>query len=694
MPMPASKHDPAAERPAEGGALSPTKRRKLQALLITSDDSLWTQIGAAGDQWAPRQVDSVDDLIATTQTGQSAVVLWDARGQAPAVDVLSRIQMHSDRFVIVALGAADDAAAWEAPLAHRQIAAHVRLPIAAADLLRALERAREEINARMALLGDGSAATAGPPGDRPKVTGKSAAIVACVLGVCAAALIFLRHTDSAVAVKSKPVEVAAPHGPPGAVAPADEQVDLLIERAQQAMLDRHYLDPAEGSALALYRSALLLDPSSGEAAQGLRRLAEILFAKVQSALDERKFDVALQALETARSINPGDSRLVAFDERLAALRTELGPAQIQAALNAQNFDRATQLIDEAARARVLTGAKQNQLRDEVRRRREQFDNGRLVALIGARLQQDRLIDPHNDSAAFYLDEARQTGVSSATLQAQNQEFIKRSMQAARGAIDQQRYGDADRYLTELRNCGAAGQGFAALQHDLAAARSQPAREKSDQPQFLDLARNRLAQGNVTEPENDSAFYYVNQLRTADPQNTGLPKIVSAVQQNMIERSREALDAVERGPAERGPAGLARVEVMLRQAKSLGDSTDLDALNERLLEAKLKADGALASPGSIPAAVAENSMTRLKPLEPQYPSQASARQIEGWVEIGYTVTPKGDVVDVKALRAYPIGVFEAAATDAVVHLSYKPVIKDGTPVAVTTKIRVAFHLAAK
>ena len=692
MPIPASKHDPAAARPAEGGALSPTKRQKLQALLITSDDSLWTQLGAAGDQWAPRQVDSVDDLIATTQTGQSAVVLWDARGQAPAADVLSRIQMHSDRFVIVALDAAA-AAAWEAPLAHRQIAAHVRLPVVADDLIGALERAREEINARVALLGDDSPARAGPPGDRPKVTGKSAAIVACVLGVCAAAFMFLRHTDSAVAVKSKPVEVSAPHRPPGAAASADEKVDLLIERAQQAMLDRHYLDPAEGSALALYRSALLLDPSSGEAAQGLQRLAEILFAKVQSALDERKFDVALQALETARSINPGDSRLVAFDERLAALRTELGPAQIQAALNAQNFDRATQLIDEAARARVLTGAKLNQVRDEVRRRREQFDNGRLVALIGARLQQDRLLDPHNDSAAFYLDEARQTGVSSATLQAQNQEFIKRSMQAARGAIDQRRYGDADRYLTELRNCGAAGQGLAALQHDLAAARSQPAREKSDQPQFLDLARSRLAQGNVTEPENDSAFYYVNQLRTVDPQNTGLPQIVSAVQQEMIERSREALDAVERGPTERGPADLARVEAMLRQAKSLGDSPDLDALNERLLEAKLKADGALASPGSIPE-VAENSMTRLKPLEPKYPSRALTRQIEGWVEIGYTVTPKGNVVDVKALRADPAGVFEAAATDAVVHLSYKPVIKDGTPVAVTTKIRVAFRLAAK
>jgi TonB family protein len=663
----------------EPGASSPAKKQKLQVFLVTSDDALWPQIGAVGDSWAPRQVDSVDDLIATTQAGGSAVVLWDARAQASTAAVLSRIQMHSDRHVIVALDAADNAAAWETPLAQRQIAAHVPLPIVMTDLTGALERAREEINARVALLGDGSGAT---EHSERKVTAKSAAILACVVGVCAAAFMLFRHHDAAVAVKSQPVAASAPlQRLPDMTASNDEKVDLLIERAQQAMLDRHYLDPAEGSALALYRSALLLDPSRGEASQGLQRLAEILFAKVQSALDERKFDVALQALETARSINSGDSRLAAFDERLAALRNELGPAQIQAALNAQNFDRATQLIDEAARARVLTAAKLNQLRDDVRRRREQFDIGRLVTLIGARLQQDRLIDPHNDSAAFYLDEARQTGVSSAALQAQNQEFIKRSMQSARAAIDQRRYPDADRYLTEMRNCGATGQGQAALQHDLNAARGQAAHEKPDQPQFLELARSRLAQGNVTEPENDSAFYYVNQLRTVDPQNSGLPQILNAVQQKMIERSREALDN----------ADLVKAEAVLRQAKSLGDSADVDALNERLLEAKLKVNGG--SPGSMPEVV-ESSLTRLKPLQLKYPSRALARNIEGWVEIGYTITPKGKVIDVKALNAEPAGVFEAAATDAAAQMIYKPAIKDGTPIAVTTKIRVSFRLAEK
>jgi protein TonB len=118
---------------------------------------------------------------------------------------------------------------------------------------------------------------------------------------------------------------------------------------------------------------------------------------------------------------------------------------------------------------------------------------------------------------------------------------------------------------------------------------------------------------------------------------------------------------------------------------------LDALNERLLEAKLKV--AAGSSGSMPA-VAENSLTRLKPLQLKYPSRALTHDIEGWVEIGYTVTPKGKVVDIKALSADPAGVFEASATDAVARLTYQPFVKDGTPIAVTTKIRVSFRLAVK
>ena len=51
--------------------------------------------------------------------------------------------------------------------------------------------------------------------------------------------------------------------------------------------------------------------------------------------------------------SPDDPRLADLDARIATLRAELGPAQIEAAINAKNFDRALQLLDEAARAKSL-----------------------------------------------------------------------------------------------------------------------------------------------------------------------------------------------------------------------------------------------------------------------------------------------------------------------------------------------------
>ena len=661
----------------------PSPKQKLPALLVTSDDSLWSELGAIDTDWVPKQLDSVDELVASFAAGQPGVVLWDARAQAAPAAVLSRLQLHSDRLAVVVLDSPENAASWARAIDKRQVAAHVPLPILADALSDALKRAREEIDARVALLGVARTPTAASQGGGSKKAALVIGVAALVAVAGAGAFFWQRQQAPAEASKKSAVAVQSARAEPEkAVVSKDDKVDTLIERAQQAMLDRHYLDPADGSALSLYRDALILDPTNGEAAQGLQRLAGILIARVQSALDERKFDVALQALETARSISPDDSRLVALDERIASVRNELGTTQIQAALNAQNFDRAAQLIDEAARAKSVPAAKLAQLRDDLRHRRDQTDLSRLVTLIDARLQQDRLLDPHNDNADYYLIQARQAGAPASTLQPRMEEFVRRLVVATRAAIDQRRFADADRYLAELHNDGTPAASLSSLQHDLAAART-PTKQKIDTPPFLDLARSRLAQGSLVEPDNDSALYYVNQLRAADPQNAGLSQISGALQTQIADRARAALNGGD----------MAKAESLLRVAGTLGSSSEVDGLNDRLLQAKLAASGAAAPANALPE-VPEATLTRTKQLKPQYPHQALVHSVEGWVEIGYTVTAAGKIVDAQALKSNPAGVFEAAGLDAVNHLHYQPYLKDGKPTAVTTKIRVAFRLSSE
>jgi TonB family protein len=669
------KNESAASEPAERKASPPpAKKSKLSVLLITRDDLLWPQVGThLGNDLVLKQVDSIDELVTATPQGQPAIVLWDARNQTDASAVFSRLQLHSPRFAVVVLDDAGNSPAWTNPIALRQVVAQVVTPIAADKLTAAVESAQEEVNARVALLGEAGATAVGTPPPPRKIPWIPASITLVVLAAGAAAYVFLGHGAAPV----KAVPAASPqHATQTAAKPApasDEKVDLLIEKAQQAMLDRHFIDPADGSALTLYRNALLLDPDNGEARQGLQRLAEILFSRVQSALDDRKFDVALQSLESARSINPGDGRLTALDERIASLRAEFGPAQILAAISAQNFDRAAQLIDEAARTKSLSAAKLAQLREELRRRHQESDVGNFVKLIDTRLQQDKLIEPHNDSAVYYLSQARAAGAGAAALQSQSQEIDKRLAQMVRADIDQKRLLDADRLLADLHSYGVPASTIAGLQHELTAARSPQVVAAPEQPQYLELAQSRLAQGKVTEPDTDSALFYVNQLRVADPKNAALAQISNAVQAKILEQARAALDTAQ----------LAKAESLLQSAGGLGASADLNSLNDRLLQMKLAAAGT--------PEVVEATMSRVKAIQLDYPEEALRRNIEGWVDLSYGISADGKVANVKVFNSSPAGVFDSAATRAIYHVRYKPMMQNGRPIAVTTKLRIAFRM---
>jgi protein TonB len=661
--------------------LQSVKKQKLTVLLVTGDESLWPQVGAdLNSGLVLKQLDSIDELIDTTPSGQAAIVLWDARNHAEPAAVLSRLNLHSSRFAIIALDEASSADAWTLPIQHRQVIAHVGLPIVGSILSGVLDSAHEEVNSRLALLGDAGATNEPVSGGGAKKPWLVPAVIGGVLVAAVGAYLLSRGGSSevkptaatAVTTPSK-TSAAQPSATPAKPATdADEKVDALIEKAQQAMLDRHFIEPLAGSALSLYREVLIINPDNGEARQGLQRLSEILIARVQSALDDRKFDVALQSLETARSIDANDKRLSALDEKIASLRAELGPAQILAAINAQNFDRATQLIDEAARTKALPPAKLAQLRDEVHRRRDDFEVNRLLKLADTRMQQDHIIEPHNDSAVYYLDQAKQAGAAGPALQGQLQEVTKRLTQMTHAVIQQRNFNDADRMLTEMHGIGAPQASVTSLQRELTAARSQQASQKPDQPQYLELAQSRLAQGKLTDPENDSALYYVNQLRAADPKSSGLAQIMTTVQAQILDRARASLDAGD----------MEKSEALVQKASTLGASSDLDAMNDRIRQRKAGGD-VLQMP--------EQSLTRTNKLDIQYPVRALQTNVEGWVELGYTVGADGSVSNIKVLNSTPAKTFEASAIKAVGHLKYQPVIQGGKAIAVGTQVRIVYRV---
>jgi protein TonB len=79
------------------------------------------------------------------------------------------------------------------------------------------------------------------------------------------------------------------------------------------------------------------------------------------------------------------------------------------------------------------------------------------------------------------------------------------------------------------------------------------------------------------------------------------------------------------------------------------------------------------------------------IDPEYPMRAQQQGIEGWVIVQYTVSKDGSVREAKALDAKPSGIFERAATQAVMNWKFSPAIRDGKPIEQSLKAKITFNL---
>jgi TonB family protein len=332
--------------------------------------------------------------------------------------------------------------------------------------------------------------------------------------------------------------------------------------------------------------------------------------------------------------------------------------------------------DRAERDRLISEseAREAALADQVKRtaasaRTEQAHV--FVQLAQKRLASGALLEPADDSARSYVqgavglapDDADVRSVAlalgealiakfRAALAADDAEAAARWLQACRD------YHLGDGTLEQM------GTQLGALQH----AQSSRAEElQALQRQFT----QHLATGALLEPADENALANYRRLKALDPGNVALPTMLHSL----------ATAVTADVQARIAHNDLAGADQRLHAALDAG----LDGEELAGAAAALERVQAVATPEVIP----EARLQRSHFVAPVYPEDALAKRLSGSVELEFTVSPSGEVTDIKIQAADPPGVFDRAAISALSQSRYHPVLRDGVAIAQRARLRLRF-----
>ena len=89
---------------------------------------------------------------------------------------------------------------------------------------------------------------------------------------------------------------------------------------------------------------------------------------------------------------------------------------------------------------------------------------------------------------------------------------------------------------------------------------------------------------------------------------------------------------------------------------------------------------------------EGGIIPIVTIAPNYPRKAAIAKIEGWVEMEFTITEIGTVVNPKVINSKPSRVFNREALRAILKYKFKPKIVGGQAVTQVATQRIDFKLA--
>lgn len=185
-------------------------------------------------------------------------------------------------------------------------------------------------------------------------------------------------------------------------------------------------------------------------------------------------------------------------------------------------------------------------------------------------------------------------------------------------------------------------------------------------------------------------------------STGAVRTVDIVDVQPIEFVRTPVDEETRTRDRRTPPPPAPREIVRPQAQVTDiaqRASNLEALSPAFEIASLLGEGGGVDIGQnlLGAAAGDfdvmmaNDLVPVSMLPPQYPSSARMRNVEGWVDVIFIVSERGNVEQAWVVESEPPDIFDQAALDAALRWRFRPVTENGEPVSAERIIRINFTM---
>jgi len=602
----------------------------VELVVLTTDQAflqtLRDAVGGARRLWNVPSADKVSDLLVAGQVG---IVVLDLQAlNEPASVFIGQIKRQFPDLVIICAGNRDDESALATLISAGIVYRFIHKPMSPARaklFAEAAIRKHDEQRRR---------AAESPRQDRSQVSMRAWLIGGAigVLGLIMAVWLSQRGARDDI-------------GPPRSALDSPAAESSLLLRAAAALAANRLTEPTGDNALELYSQALARNPTDVVARTGLQEVHERLLARAENALLEERLDEAATAIETARIAGIESSRIAYLTAQLAKSREQVKAAQART---------------QPPRVRSQPAADADPLAP-------------LLKLAAQCMADGRLLAPDRDNARFYVQEALALDQNNAAGQESRRMLSSRLLGDARSAIDRRDFALAASLIEGAEGIAVAAD-IESAQRQLGSARRQA--EGDARAQLLRNANERLQADRLIEPANDSAKYFLLNLRQLDPGSPGLSLAMQDFGSRLVIKARRAL-TLEQYDAARS---------WLDEAVAMGFASDeADSVQHDL-------DAVIAKQKFLATLTPASQLKLLKSVEPVYPTKAALSRTQGWVELDFTVSETGQVQDAVVHAASIPGVFDAAAIKAVSQWRYQPVLRDRKPVAVRTELRIRFALS--